>query len=62
MATRLRPSLPAFDNIYIADIRSYERNGLELVQTVGATDVVFAVSGYTACGSVYKDIEKLLNY
>ena len=52
----------AFDNIYIADIRSYERNGLELVQTVGATDVVFAVSGYTACGSVYKDIEKLLNY
>lgn len=51
----------AFDNIYIADIRFYDKNGLDLVRDVGATDVVFAVSGYTACGSVYTHIERLLN-
>ncbi|MFR5864222.1 MAG: DHHW family protein [Acutalibacteraceae bacterium] len=50
----------AFDNIYLADIRSYDKNGLDLVRDVGATDVVFAVSGYTACGSVYTHIERLL--
>ncbi len=36
------------------------KNGLDLVRDVGATDVVFAVSG-TACGSVYTHIERLLN-
>ena len=50
-----------FDNIYFCDIRTFALNGPEFAESVGATDVMFAVSGFTACGPVYSYIEGLLS-
>lgn len=52
-------TIGSFDEVYIVDIRYYSKNGVKLCQEVGATDVVFALSGFTATGVVYKNIEKL---
>lgn len=49
----------SFDEIYVVDIRNYRRNGVKLCEDVGATDVAFVVSGFTATGSVYKNIERI---
>ena len=34
---------------------------MRFAESVGATDVMFAVSGFTACGPVYSYIEGLLS-
>jgi len=49
----------SFDEIYVLDLRNYNRNGVDFCQNVGATDVAFVVSGFTATGTVYKNIEKI---
>jgi len=52
-------TVSSFDEIYVLDIRYYNQNGVKFCQNVGATDVAFVVSGFTATGSVYKYIEKI---
>ncbi len=52
-------TLASFDEIYIVDMRYYNKNGVKLCQEVGATDVVFAMSAFTATGSVYKHINRI---
>lgn len=52
-------TLASFDEVYIVDIRYYNKNGVKLCEEVGATDVVFAISAFTATGVVYKNIEKI---
>lgn len=52
-------TIGSFDEVYIVDIRYYSQNGVKLCKEVGATDVAFALSGFTATGVVYKNIEKL---
>lgn len=52
-------TIGSFDEVYIVDIRYYSKNGVKLCQEVGATDVVFALSGFTATGVVYKNIERI---
>ncbi len=49
----------SFDEIYVLDLRNYNRNGVDFCEDVGATDVAFVVSGFTATGTVYKNIEKI---
>ncbi len=52
-------TLASFDEIYIVDMRYYNKNGVKFCKDVGATDVVFAMSAFTATGVVYKHIERL---
>lgn len=52
-------TIGSFEEIYVLDLRNYNRNGVEFCNSVGATDVAFVVSGFTATGSVYKNIEKI---
>lgn len=49
----------SFDEIYVLDIRYYNNNGVDFCKSVGATDVAFVVSAFTAAGTVYKSIEKI---
>ncbi|MEG1742812.1 MAG: DHHW family protein, partial [Clostridia bacterium] len=51
--------LDGFDTIYFIDIRYFSKNGVKFAKDVGATDALFAVSAYTATGSVYKNIERI---
>ncbi len=52
----------SFDEVYVLDIRYYKRNGISFCESVGATDVAFVLSGFTATGSVYKNIDKIRKY
>lgn len=52
-------TIGSFDEIYIVDMRYYGKNGVKLCQEVGATDVVFAMSAFTATGVVYSHIDRL---
>lgn len=52
-------TLGSFDEIYIVDMRYYGKNGVQLCKDVGATDVVFAMSAFTATGVVYSHINRL---
>lgn len=52
-------TLASFDEIYIVDMRYYNKNGVKFCKDVGATDVVFAMSAFTATGVVYNNIERL---
>lgn len=52
-------TIASFDEIYILDIRYYKKNGVKFCKDVGATDVVVAVSAFTATGPVHKHLENL---
>jgi hypothetical protein len=51
--------LSSFETIYAIDLRYFPLNSIDFIQKVGATDVVFAVSSFTALGINYKYIEQM---
>lgn len=52
--------LQSFEEIYIADLRKFELNAIDFIKENDITDVVFALSAYSATGSsVNKNIERL---
>ncbi|MDD4165159.1 MAG: DHHW family protein [Eubacteriales bacterium] len=52
--------LESFEEIYVVDIRKFELNGIEFIQENGITDVLFAMSAYSAASSgVNRDIERI---
>jgi hypothetical protein len=51
--------LSSFETIYAIDLRYFPLDSIDFIQKVGATDVVFAVSSFTALGQNYKYIEKM---
>lgn len=51
--------LESFEEIYVIDIRKFELNAVDFIKDNGITDVVFAVSAFTASGSVSNNIERI---
>ncbi|MDD4125066.1 MAG: DHHW family protein [Eubacteriales bacterium] len=51
--------LSSFETIYAIDMRYFPLDSIDFIQKVGATDVVFAVSSFTALGINYKYIEQM---
>ncbi|OGO87662.1 MAG: hypothetical protein A2Y15_06640 [Clostridiales bacterium GWF2_36_10] len=51
--------LESFEEIYVVDIRKFELNSINFINENGITDVLFAVSAFTASGSVQKHIERI---
>ncbi|MCM1314969.1 MAG: DHHW family protein [Muribaculaceae bacterium] len=51
----------SFENIYICDIRYFDRNAKSFINEVGATDVLFAMCTYSAVGVNREHISTNLN-
>lgn len=51
----------SFENIYLCDIRYFEKNAVNFIKEVGATDVLFAMCTYSAVGVNREHISENLN-
>ncbi|MFA6729653.1 MAG: DHHW family protein [Eubacteriales bacterium] len=51
--------LSSYTTIYAVDIRYFKLDPIDFIEKVGATDVLFSVSSFTALGVNYKYIEKM---
>lgn len=52
----------SFDEIYIIDIRYFGKNSIDYINSIGATDVLFADNIFAAnTGTLVSDIENLMN-
>jgi hypothetical protein len=47
----------SFENIYLCDIRYFDLNAVDFIERVGGTDVLFAMSSFSATGVNFKHIE-----
>lgn len=54
--------LSSFDTIYVLDYRFYQRNCCKFATDVGATDVLVIASGFTACGTIWKNLDAMRKY
>ncbi len=53
--------LSSFDTIYVVDFRFYKRNCVNFIKETGVTDVLVVASGFSACGSVGREIKKMID-
>ena len=49
----------SFEEIYVCDMRYFERNSIEFIKEQGITDVLFASCAFSATGTNAKNIEKM---
>lgn len=50
----------SFEEIYVVDVRYFERNLVNFIKTVGATDVLFTMSAYSVVGENADNIYNLM--
>ncbi len=50
----------SFEEIYVVDVRYFERNLVNFIKTVGATDVLFTMSAYSVVGDNADNIANLI--
>ena len=52
----------SFENIYLCDIRYFDRNAVDFIKEVGATDLLFSMCSYSAVGvnknNIYNNLHK----
>ncbi len=49
----------SFKNIFVVDMRYFERNIITFMKDLGATDVLFAMNTFSATGSNYLNLERI---
>ncbi|MDL2287660.1 hypothetical protein LJB90_03780, partial [Eubacteriales bacterium OttesenSCG-928-G02] len=49
--------LSSFEDIYVVDVRKYEKNIITFIKDQGVTDVLFAMSAFTVTGQINKYID-----
>ena len=49
----------SFENIYVVDMRYFQRNAIQFARDQGVTDILFAMNTFSATGGNYKKLEKL---
>ena len=51
----------SFEQIYVLDVRYFERNLVNFIEATGVTDVLFTMSAYSVVGENADNITKLIN-
>lgn len=51
----------SFEQIYVLDVRYFERNLVNFIEATGVTDVLFTMSAYSVVGETADNITKLIN-
>ena len=51
----------SFEQIYVLDVRYFERNLVNFIETTGVTDVLFTMSAYSVVGDNADNIANLIS-